>query len=547
MQPAVIDLSTSGGDDCLVYNYYVDVQLQSPGTCAPPPQGKHNNDTVISLLDLDNVNSGLSHTEAYSYDGVNRLTSAVATGSSTYNLTFAYDPYGNMSCQLNGSTSGLCPQYSFNQTNNEIMGYSYDKSGDLIGDGPHSYQYDGEGRLATIDNGSTLSNVYNALGLRVQSVWPGNNPGDFLYGPDGKWLGTSEFGVWGPPAVYLGSQLLAFEWRGSDEETYFPHNNVLGTMTIETDHSGGPADDVLFQPWGQIWNDAGLLDYQFAGTIWTDSYSASDFATYRLYRYNEGRWLTPDPNNAGADPANPQSWNAYAYALNNPTTLTDPEGTNVHVCVDTDNSSNSQNCFNLSDEQYANLVQQQNGQQGINLPTGNFPTGSITCGGQVCGTASYYEQGLEDQTANLLAFAGLAEGVARGAIALGEEGISALGRALGVGGEEAGSAAGIQTLNIGRFVTGQGLKRAIQTTEGPLEIEAQVEVRGTTIVLRNLSVAHPGGIEVVTSPGVGPLKAAVDALKNEFAADGFSRLIIQGLRITGADAPRYVNIPLTFK
>ncbi|HEV2499936.1 MAG TPA: RHS repeat-associated core domain-containing protein [Terriglobia bacterium] len=38
----------------------------------------------------------------------------------------------------------------------------------------------------------------------------------------------------------------------------------------------------------------------------------------------EGRWLTPDP--LGGDITNPQSLNRYAYALNNPTTLTDPLG-----------------------------------------------------------------------------------------------------------------------------------------------------------------------------------------------------------------------------
>jgi uncharacterized protein RhaS with RHS repeats len=40
--------------------------------------------------------------------------------------------------------------------------------------------------------------------------------------------------------------------------------------------------------------------------------------------FHAGRWLTPDP--VGGDVTNPQSLNRYAYALNNPTTLTDPLG-----------------------------------------------------------------------------------------------------------------------------------------------------------------------------------------------------------------------------
>jgi hypothetical protein len=37
--------------------------------------------------------------------------------------------------------------------------------------------------------------------------------------------------------------------------------------------------------------------------------------------------MTPDPAGlAAVDPTNPQSWNRYAYVMNNPTTLTDPFG-----------------------------------------------------------------------------------------------------------------------------------------------------------------------------------------------------------------------------
>ncbi len=40
-----------------------------------------------------------------------------------------------------------------------------------------------------------------------------------------------------------------------------------------------------------------------------------------------GRFLSPDPGSLlVANPANPQSWNMYSYALNNPLTNTDPTG-----------------------------------------------------------------------------------------------------------------------------------------------------------------------------------------------------------------------------
>jgi hypothetical protein len=42
-----------------------------------------------------------------------------------------------------------------------------------------------------------------------------------------------------------------------------------------------------------------------------------------------GRFLTPDPYKAGkgsGDPANPESWNRYAYVTNDPVNLRDPRG-----------------------------------------------------------------------------------------------------------------------------------------------------------------------------------------------------------------------------
>ena len=46
-------------------------------------------------------------------------------------------------------------------------------------------------------------------------------------------------------------------------------------------------------------------------------------------RYNAstiGRFMTPDPGNRSAHRVNPQSWNAYTYANNNPLGLVDPNG-----------------------------------------------------------------------------------------------------------------------------------------------------------------------------------------------------------------------------
>ena len=49
--------------------------------------------------------------------------------------------------------------------------------------------------------------------------------------------------------------------------------------------------------------------------------------TFRRYSTTQGRWISPDPAGlAAVDPTNPQSWNRYAYVMNQPLRSTDPLG-----------------------------------------------------------------------------------------------------------------------------------------------------------------------------------------------------------------------------
>ena len=57
-----------------------------------------------------------------------------------------------------------------------------------------------------------------------------------------------------------------------------------------------------------------------------DVETAMDWFQVRHMSGAQGRFQSVDPGNAGADPSNPQTWNAYAYVGNNPLSYTDPFG-----------------------------------------------------------------------------------------------------------------------------------------------------------------------------------------------------------------------------
>ena len=316
LQPVRIQLGTSlsnAADYCLVYNYYAGVG--NPATCTNTPgtATSGNNGNVMGYWYQDNINpTTMSHAATYGYDSLNRLTSAVATGNATYNQSFSLDRYGNMQCSGCG--------YTF--TNNRINQYSYDAAGDLTGDGTHTYQWDGEGKLKSVDNGATFNFGYNALGQQVQdtvSQW------NHLYDAAGKFSGRYGTTGWLGQNVRLGDRLLATYSEYAPGGTYFTHPNALGSVGVNTNQAGSEYQDLLYYPWGQVWTNVGMMVWSYAGFEYRNASTVSlDPTLNRTYSYAMGRWLSPDP--LAGDISNPQSLNRYAYALNNPTTLTDPSG-----------------------------------------------------------------------------------------------------------------------------------------------------------------------------------------------------------------------------
>jgi RHS repeat-associated protein len=62
-----------------------------------------------------------------------------------------------------------------------------------------------------------------------------------------------------------------------------------------------------------------------------DAETGLDYFGARYYSGAEGRFTSPDPKASSARLENPQRWNRYTYALNNPIIYIDPDGKEVKV------------------------------------------------------------------------------------------------------------------------------------------------------------------------------------------------------------------------
>jgi RHS repeat-associated protein len=109
-----------------------------------------------------------------------------------------------------------------------------------------------------------------------------------------------------------------------------------------------------------------------------DDETGLDYFIARYHSSVQGRFTSVDPENAGADPALPQTWNGYSYAINNPVTYSDPDGQKVKIC-----DSNG-NCSEISDADaskyfYNKQYQNQSGYR-IDGKGGIFDTGGNKIG-----------------------------------------------------------------------------------------------------------------------------------------------------------------------
>ncbi len=270
--------------------------------------------------------------QTYQYDTLNRLAEATETrsGTQTWKQTFGYDRFGNRNAfnYLLGQTP-----VALNNVNNPAVdpltnriqtsqGYQYDLNGNLIEDAlGRKFSFDADNKQREVKNSSQTivgTYSYDGDGRRVKStVGPNQDTTIFVYNLNGKLIAEySSAPPTGGGTTYVTSDILnsprvLTNSNGdvTSRRDFMPFGEALLTSRTGPDKYGVP--DGLRK---------GFTGYQ------KDNETDLNFAEARYYNDVQGRFTTVDPLLASGTSGNPQTFNRYVYAGNNPTLRVDHNG-----------------------------------------------------------------------------------------------------------------------------------------------------------------------------------------------------------------------------
>lgn len=287
------------------------------------------NGSLQQLVIADPFNSADAQTCTYAADDLSRIASANC--GSTWAQTFSYDAFGNIT--KNGSISWI-PGYDSATNHYTLAGTSYDANGNVLDDTFNVNTWDAEGKpLSTFyrSTGQTWGFTYDAFGHMVELSVNGSYAYSYLD------IGKLRLSATGQTAAYSEFPLPGGSvYSQNGGATGIQLADWLGTIRAFYSYTGGGfSQSGAHAPFGEAYGYQGGYPAGFAGQGGIGWGQGGDGkmnnTTYwfpeRQYRSSQGRWLSPDPSGLTAvNPINPQSWNRYAYVLNNPLALIDPNG-----------------------------------------------------------------------------------------------------------------------------------------------------------------------------------------------------------------------------
>ena len=299
-------------------------------------QFSYTYDASGNMLTRNDVLQSLS--ETFTYDDLDRLTSAEVTGQTA--VQYAFDEVGSIT-----QKSDVASVYDY------VSGPQHAVTLLTQGASTQSLSYDGNGNLTIGTDEPTVAwSSYN----KPTQLTKGGITYDFAYGPDRKrykkqrntdityYIGSRFEHTFAAAVTYRTvihangrAVMIREDVSGSGVTHKYVHRDHLGSVTALTDEAtGNVLDRLSYDAWGLRRN---------ASTWVAGAVTASDHRGYtghehlddigiihmngRIYSPKLGRMLSPDPVTQA--PENGQNYDRYTYAFNNPMSNVDPSG---YVC-----------------------------------------------------------------------------------------------------------------------------------------------------------------------------------------------------------------------
>jgi RHS repeat-associated protein len=294
--------------------------------------------------------------QRFSYDSLDRLETGGEyrgdTSALSYKSKFSYDRFGNRFRKAADNTTGS-PTTNWVEENqidpatnrfvNSTTGITYDEAGNVTADPKFrsmQYKYDANGRMiwsATTANTQQADAVYDGMGQRVA---------------------TQVGGVWRYMVYDVGGRMIA-EYGGGDVEgsggVHYQLSDHQGSVHAVMNENGWIAGRHDYQPFGEELGagtgqrtieqgyNAPDTSRQKYGMTERDEATGLDHTQWRKYEQNAGRWTSPDP--VKGNPGDPQSFNRFGYAGNDPINFADPSGLlRIWTLFCTDNLVDAPSC-----------------------------------------------------------------------------------------------------------------------------------------------------------------------------------------------------------
>jgi RHS repeat-associated protein len=319
--------------------------------------GSDNNGNVLRAEHW--IPGANSYYDDYLYDNLNRLTRVTEGGNASFVQAFDYDQWGNRTINQSLTTTSADVNkklFTVNTTNNRLGVPSgqtgtmtYDNVGNLITDSytnpsaGGAMEYDAENHMTSAVNGAHKYR-YNADGKRVRRIISGTGEFWMVYGIGGELVAEynastviptqanpeKEYGYRNGQMLVMGDTAetvanMQFKWLVQDH---------LGSTRMEIGKDGAASAVVRhdYLPFGEELQGS-LRSGNGYGTVTKtkqkftgkerDDETGLDYFDARYFASIQGRFTGADPLLSSGNPLNPQSWNRYTYALNNPITNVD--------------------------------------------------------------------------------------------------------------------------------------------------------------------------------------------------------------------------------